>query len=365
MRSLANTLALLKQFRTNQAAPRGESLLAPFEAFGSNPGELEARVHVPSTVVPRPALVVVLHGCTQTAATYDTGSGWSKLADDHGFVVLFPQQTRSNNANLCFNWFQPNDIARGRGEALSIYQMIVTAEARYGIDASRVYITGLSAGGAMANVMLATYPEVFAGGAIIAGLPYGTAYTIPQAFDRMRAHGMPDGKSLQNLLRSASTSKGPWPSISVWQGTQDTIVNSANADAIVEQWQGIHQTRASPRADQPRSRLERLVWVDADGTERLQLYRVKGMGHGTPIDVKSGYGRAGPYMLDVGISSTEEIARSFGILAPSLNHATHGANIDVPPPISSSNGDSPRRAGPTDGIRRIIEDALRAAGLMR
>lgn len=364
MRSLSNTLALLKQFRTNPVAPRRESHLAPFEAFGSNPGQLGARVHVPSKISPRPALVVVLHGCTQTAASYDTGSGWSKLADENGFVVLFPQQIRTNNANLCFNWFQSNDIARDRGEALSIRQMIEAAEARYGIDASRVYITGLSAGGAMANVMLATYPEVFAGGAIIAGVPYGTAHTIPQAFDRMRAQGIPDGQSLQKLLRSASKSKGPWPSISVWQGTQDAIVNSANADAIVEQWRGIHDAKATPRSHIQR-RLERLVWVGADGTERLQLNRVKGMGHGTPIDVKSGYGRAGPYMLDVGISSTEEIALSFGIAAPSFSHPTPGADIDVPAPNSRGKADSPRRAVPADGIRRTIEDALRAAGLMR
>jgi len=364
MRSLSNTLALLKQFRTHPVDPSRESHLSEFEAFGPNPGQLEAKVHVPSTVIPRPALVVVLHGCTQTASSYDTGSGWSRLADDYGFVVLFPQQTRSNNANLCFNWFQPNDMARGDGEALSIRQMVETAEARYDIDTSRVYITGLSAGGAMANVMLATYPEVFAGGAIIAGLPYGTAHTIPQAFDRMRAQGIPDTNTLQKLLRSASKTTGPWPAISVWQGTQDMTVNSANADAIVDQWLGVVETRGSPRVDQPTSRLERRVWVNANGEERLQLYRVKGMGHGTPIDAKSGYGRAGPYMLDVGISSTEEIAKSFGVAAPSLRQVNPGVATDAAIPKARSN-DNPSPKGPADGIRRTIEDALRAAGLMR
>ncbi|WP_429133378.1 extracellular catalytic domain type 1 short-chain-length polyhydroxyalkanoate depolymerase [Ensifer sp. 4252] len=364
MRSLSDTLARLKHFRPTQSGLEGESRLAPFGAFGTNPGELEARIHVPAKLTVSPALVVVLHGCTQTAATYDKGSGWSKLADEYGFVVLFPQQTRSNNANLCFNWFQPNDIARDRGEALSIRQMIKTAETRHDIDRSRVYITGLSAGGAMANVMLATYPEVFAAGAIIAGLPYGTARTVPQAFDRMRAQGIPDGHSLQKALRGASKSNGPWPAISVWHGTQDATVSSANADAIVEQWQDIHEVKAAGHSDASRGRLERAVWVGPDGRERLQLYRIKGMGHGTPIDVKSGYGQAGPYMLDVGISSTEEIARSFGIVAPSLRQVSPGAKIDVPAP-TSRNADSQRQGGPADGIRRTIEDALRAAGLMR
>lgn len=103
MRSLSNTLALLRKFRAAPIVPSRECHLSPFGSFGSNPGELEARIHVPAKVSARPALVVVLHGCTQTAATYDAGSGWTALADDQGFVVLFPQQTRSNNANLCFN----------------------------------------------------------------------------------------------------------------------------------------------------------------------------------------------------------------------------------------------------------------------
>ena len=101
----------------------------------------------------------MLHGCTQTAADYDQGSGWSQLADRHGFVLLYPEQNRANNANLCFNWFEPGDIARGKGEALSIRQMIGAVAVAHGMDRDRVFVTGLSAGGAMASVMLATYPE--------------------------------------------------------------------------------------------------------------------------------------------------------------------------------------------------------------
>ena len=107
--------------------------------------------------------------------------------------MLFPEQQRANNANLCFNWFVPEDIRRDSGEALSIRQMIEATVVAHGIDRRRIFVTGLSAGGAMASVMLATYPEIFAGGAIIAGLPYGSAATIPEAFDRMRGHGGPVG----------------------------------------------------------------------------------------------------------------------------------------------------------------------------
>lgn len=102
----------------------------------------------------------------------------------------------------------PGDTKRNGGEALSIRQMIEAVAVEYGLDRGRIFITGLSAGGAMTSVMLACYPEVFAGGAIIAGLPYGIAKTIPEAFDRMRGHGMPSERQLQKALRDGSLSYG-------------------------------------------------------------------------------------------------------------------------------------------------------------
>ena len=131
------------------------------------------------------------------------------MADQHGFALLFPEQQRPNNPHLCFNWFLPNDIRRDSGEALSIRQMVEAMILAHGLDRLRVFVTGLSAGGAMASVMLSAYPDVFAGGAIIAGLPYGCAATIPEAFDRMRGHGFPTDAALQNLLRARLQPSGP------------------------------------------------------------------------------------------------------------------------------------------------------------
>jgi poly(3-hydroxybutyrate) depolymerase len=98
----------------------GEDRLSEFQGSFRNPGKLRALCYVPEGLKPGAALVVVLHGCTQNAAGYDQGSGWSRLADRHGFAVLFPEQTRGNNANLCFNWYEPGHSRRGRGEAASI-----------------------------------------------------------------------------------------------------------------------------------------------------------------------------------------------------------------------------------------------------
>src|SRR6185312_13986051 len=103
----------------------------------------------------------------------------------YGFALLLPEQQRTNNPNGCFNWFLPEHSRRDQGEALSIRQMIAKSVRDFGIDRQRIFVTGLSAGGAMTSIMLACYPDVFAGGAIIAGLPYGAATNVQQAFESM------------------------------------------------------------------------------------------------------------------------------------------------------------------------------------
>jgi len=383
MRKLSDTIARLSAHRTQLGAGVGidaSGRLGTLPEFGSNPGALLARTYIPHQLPAGAPLVVVLHGCTQTASGYDLGSGWSTLAERYGFALLLPEQQRANNANLCFNWFEPGDTQRGKGEALSISQMIEAMIARHGLDRGRVFITGLSAGGAMAAVMLATYPELFAGGAIIAGLPYGVAATIPEAFDRMRAHGLPGEPKLQNLVRSASGHDGPWPTISIWQGSADRTVSPANAAALVTQWRGVHGLRAQPSASELVDGQQRRVWRDADGRDLIEEYSIAGMGHGTPI-AGDGIGRPGPYMLAAGISSTQRIARFWGLAAGGAEKArpdakTPAAPLPVQEPAMAA---GPARPEPeplrvTDwsatppaatGVRKIIEDALRSAGLMR
>ncbi|HEX5517752.1 MAG TPA: PHB depolymerase family esterase, partial [Pseudolabrys sp.] len=140
-----------------RGASHGSTRLREIFDFGSNPGNLRMFGYRPSTLANNPALVVVLHGCTQTAAGYDIGAGWSTLADRYGFALLLPEQQRSNNPNGCFNWFQPPHSRRDHGEPLSIRQMIEKSVIDHGIDRRQVFITGLSAGGAMTSNMLACY----------------------------------------------------------------------------------------------------------------------------------------------------------------------------------------------------------------
>lgn len=388
MRNISDTIARLSAMHARSsshgAAPvigkRGPDRLRPLALSGANPGALVGKYYVPKDLGETAPLVVVLHGCTQTAEGYDHHSGWSKLADEAGFALLFPEQQRANNPNLCFNWFLSGDTSRNSGEALSIRRMIATMVDSWGLDPARIFITGLSAGGAMASAMLASYPEVFAGGAIIAGLPHGVAATIPEAFDRMRGYGAPSEERLQRLLRDGSEHDGPWPAISIWHGSADQTVAVSNAEALIAQWRGVHKLDAAPTSSETSGRRTRRVWRDASGLPAVEVNIIAGMAHGTPLGGDE-LGRAGPFMLDVGISSTREIANLWGIAGSGTQRAgrpaqqptsQHNARC-LPATIPEMAGQEetvsrqpePALLSDPSGIRKTIEDALRSAGLMR
>ncbi|WP_299203409.1 PHB depolymerase family esterase [uncultured Amphritea sp.] len=290
--------------------------LSELIGFGANPGALRGWTYIPEELPENAPLVVVLHGCYQTAAEYNHGSGWSELADRHGFAVLFPEQQRSNNWLLSFNWFEPGDNSRGVGEPLSILNMIEQVVSDHTIDRQRIFITGLSAGGAMTSIMLATCPDVFAGGAIIAGMPYGCADTFPAAYSSMQ--GWPGGPTSQQLaarLQEASDYDGRWPTVSIWHGSNDSTVDPLNAEAILKQWLSLYNLPDEPSLTDVIDGYPRRVWNDAAGHEQVEEYSITGMGHGTPIKTGGDYGcgASGEYMLDVDISSTRHIAAFWGL----------------------------------------------------
>jgi poly(hydroxyalkanoate) depolymerase family esterase len=296
--------------------PGPRSPLVEITGFGTNPGSLRMFSYVPVNVQPLPALVVVLHGCGQTAAGYDLGAGWSTLAKHYGFALLMPEQQPSNNANGCFNWFHPQDTARDSGEACSIRQMIARMIGEYKINERRIFVTGLSAGGAMTSVMLATYPEVFAGGAIIAGLPFGVASNMREALNGMFQSPSRPAAELGDLVRNASNHKGPWPKLSVWHGSADRTVNPANADEIVKQWLDVHQLPPTPMSEGTVDGYPRQIWWDADGETVVESYTITDMAHGTPLgtaDNDEQYGAKGAFLIEAGISSSYHIAKFFGL----------------------------------------------------
>jgi poly(hydroxyalkanoate) depolymerase family esterase len=293
-----------------------QSPLAEVTGFGSNPGDLRMFSFVPDDLQHAPALVVVLHGCGQTAAGYDLGAGWSSLAESYGFALLMPEQQRSNNGQGCFNWFNPEDTARDHGEACSIRQMIARMVGDHGIDSHRIFVTGLSAGGAMTSVMLATYPEIFAAGAVIAGLPFGVATNVREALNGMFQSPARPASELGDLVRNASEHKGPWPKLSVWHGSADRTVNPANANEIVKQWLDVHHLPLAPMSNADVDGYPREVWWDADGETIIESYTITDMAHGTPLGIAENderYGAEGAFLIEAGISSSHHIASFFGL----------------------------------------------------
>jgi len=308
--------------------------------------------YAPKDLPAKAPLVIALHGCTQTSAEYDYGTGWSSLADSLCFAVVYPQQQPANNPKNCFSWFLPGDTARGHGEALSIRDMVEHAIATFAADRRKVFVTGLSAGGAMASVMLATYPEVFAGGAIIAGLPYGCASNVQQAFEAMFTDQGHAAQALGNRVRAASRHRGPWPKISVWHGTDDPIVKPSNSEDIIRQWTNVHGLSESPSYNESIENHTRCVWNDADGEARIEAFSISGMTHGVPLatTTEESCSSAGAFFLDVGISSTHHVARFFRL---------HESLVEMPRAAAPA---STTIQIPTDGGALVIAGAA-AKGL--
>ena len=394
MRKLGQTISSLAKYRRHwstllqstgaqgRAAPSATTdHLTELTGFGSNPGALRMFTYAPKNLKASPALVVVLHGCTQSAGSYDLGAGWSTLADRYGFVLLLPEQTQANNPKTCFNWFLPGDTARDRGEALSIRQMIEKTIGAHGVDRSRVFITGLSAGGAMTAAMLAAYPEVFAAGAIIAGLPYGTAGNVQQAFESMFQGRSHTASVWGNLVRQASPHRGPWPRVSIWHGDQDATVKPMNADSLIRQWTDVHGIDAAPEADMVDG-YPRKIWR-RDGADVIESITITGMGHGTPLSTKAHGGTAGPFLLEVGISSSYHITKFFGLADEAHDGVRRSRTSAREAPlvpdevefipderveILDAKSDEPKSGAKPEGsidVMAIITKALTQAGLMK
>jgi poly(hydroxyalkanoate) depolymerase family esterase len=387
MAGIAASLSRLRKLRESfekrlQTAAEKETLrpaarpcrLQEVGSFGSNPGNLRMHMYVPDDVGPSPALVIALHGCTQTAESYDQGTGWSQLADRFGFIVVFPEQQPANNPKNCFSWFLPGDTARDSGEAMSIRQMIAKAVEKFGVDRSRIFVTGLSAGGAMTSVMLATYPEIFAGGAIIAGLPYGSASSVQEAFEAMFNERAPSSRALGDHVRAASNYHGPWPKISVWHGTADAVVRPSNADDIIRQWIDVLKLPKSCSREEQIGRHIRRMWNDAKGDTRIEAYSITGMGHGVPLTTTepNGIGVVSPFFLEAGISSTVLITRYWGLDTTAARTKENRPIVDRLPTepglhrqdaVHGQNDDSAHSRGFAAEAGAVIEAAFKAAGL--
>ncbi len=292
--------------------------------FGTNPGDLSMYRYLPKDLPDNAPLVVVLHGCSQNAADFADESGWNLLADRYGFATVFPEQKTSNNTNACFNWFSSSDQVRGEGEALSIRQMVSFMNENHPLDTNAVYVTGLSAGGAMAAVMAATYPDLFRGAAVMAGLPYKSATNAFEANNAMNGNVDKPPDEWETLVYDAYTGyNGPYPSMMIVQGTADNTVDPVNATELMEQWTAVHNMDQTPEKD-----INGFVGVDgvhrreygADtASSQVHYYSIRNMGHGIAVNPGSAIcrgegGQTGSFSLDEGWYSSFWAARFFDLI---------------------------------------------------
>jgi poly(hydroxyalkanoate) depolymerase family esterase len=287
--------------------------------FGNNPGNLACYVQ-PTTGKSRP-LIIVLHGCTQSAQEAISVSGWDKLAKENDFFLLAPQQLMSNNPNRCFNWFRAEDIDSLNGEAASILNMLSYCLSHYSIDTTQIFITGFSAGGQMAVSLLALTPARFNAGAVFACGPYGLAQKPSQALKAM--HGKPEltEKQLtQRVMDLHPNATIVYPSLYIYQGDDDPVVYPVCASLLFSQWKGIHQLndlteQTVELKDHPFIR--RTSAGSMDNSSRVVLYQFAGLGHQIPVDPGTNPGQGGQYNVfskDQNFWASLNVAIDFGLI---------------------------------------------------
>ncbi len=295
-------------------------------SFGSNPGSLLMYEHVPAALPANAPLVVVLHGCTMTAASMES-SGWDTLADAYGFAVVYPQQQSSNNIESCFNWYDgATDDARGAGEAESIDEMVQYEISTNGVDSSRVYVTGFSSGAAMTAVMAATYPDVFSAASIMSGLPYGCATQLADAYTCMNP-GVTKTADQWSALVKAAFASSTFPRIQLWQGTADTTVAPMNEQQLALQWTDVAGVAMTPTASGSAGSAS---WTDygAGPEPTVETFLVSGMDHAVALGADGSIacpGAATTYFEDHGVCSTVHAAQFFGIVPTSASSGS-GSN---------------------------------------
>ena len=330
-RSLLASLSLSLAFLACSNAPAGETsessesaatgAVTEIRSFGDNPGGLKMFEYVPRNVAAQPALVLVLHGCMQTAMDASK-TGWNALADELGLVVVYPEQQTGNNAMRCFNWAgefgDPTNLIRGKGENQSLKQMVDKASELHNVDPKRVFILGFSGGGATAALAAATWPNVFAGAATLAGIPYDCTREFLEV-----SKCLTPGKDLtaevwgERARAAFPEYAGKYPRFSIWHGSADGTVATTNRTQLIRQWTNVHGLSQTPSATDTVDGHPHAVFKDEAGETLVETFEIRGMGHGVPVKTAGGAcGSTGQYAFDKGICAARHIATFFGLTTP-------------------------------------------------
>jgi len=255
------------------------------------------KLYIPSTYAGEPApLVVMLHGCKQNPDDFAAGTGMNALAEEQGFLVAYPAQAKKANGSNCWNWFQAGDQRRGRGEPSIIAAITQEVMRDYKVDPARVYVAGLSAGGAMAAILASEYPDLYKAAGIHSGLPTGAAHDVPSAFAAMK-----NGAALK--AKSGATIP-----VIVFHGDRDKTVHPQNGQHVVAHHTGPQAAAAATeKGSKPNGRsYTRAVHRNAGGKLMAEHWTVHGSGHAW-----SGGSRRGSYTDPQGPDASREMLRFF------------------------------------------------------
>jgi poly(hydroxyalkanoate) depolymerase family esterase len=286
--------------------------------FSNDAGTRAYKVYVPAgkSDTPRP-LIVMLHGCTQSADDFAAGTQMNRLADEHSFLVVYPEQTAQANASKCWNWFNPQDQQRGAGEPSLIAGIVAEVARKHGADPHRIFVAGLSAGAAMAVVLGETYPELFAGVGAHSGLPYGSAHDLPSALAAMNGgcSGMSKLKSVSGPAAAPRSRAVHAVPVIVFHGDRDHTVQQSNGGHIVQQASDAHRAKGEDAAQRVSTqsgvalggqKFSRTVHADAAGQARIESWTLHGAGHAW-----SGGHASGSFTDGNGPDASAEMVRFF------------------------------------------------------
>jgi poly(hydroxyalkanoate) depolymerase family esterase len=269
--------------------------------FANQAGSRGYKLYVPSGYNEQPLpLVVMLHGCTQSPDDFAAGTRMNDLAEEGTFLVAYPAQAQSANVSKCWNWFSPADQQRDQGEPSLLAGITRQIMRDFRVQPGRVYIAGLSAGGAAAAIMGATYPDLYAAIGVHSGLACGAASDIPSAFAAMR-QGQSDGARVHGRAGRAV------PTI-VFHGDRDSTVNPVNGDQVIAQSKAAAELRTTVTTGEASGgiRYTCTVQTDENGQSILEQWVLHGAGHAW-----SGGSNAGSYTEPRGPDASREMMRFF------------------------------------------------------